>query len=246
MRLSFGLSSYLAVPLVLCACGAAPVKSPSPGASVATAATAPAPLPKSARQRTIETLLAEAESALQQGRLTLPLHDNAYDRFQAVALLEPGNTTAATGLQAILLTYMDRVQQAMAANRLQAAASELRQARQYFPVAEPLDLLAQELRKRGRNLETVAAPADKGDRILLPAEPLSSRTEEIKSLLIQLAQRVQQSDETVIIHARSDAEGRWIYKTMREAVGEYRIRGDIRIIRQQPAIVFQSPIEETH
>jgi hypothetical protein len=234
---------------MLCACGAAPVKSPSASAPVSESSlvTALAPPAKSARQRTIETLLTEAELALQQGRLTLPLHDNAYDRFQAVQLLEPGNTAAATGLQAILLMYMDRVQQALTANRLQAAAAELRQARQYFPVAEPLDILAQELRKRGRDLEAVvAAPADKGDRVLLPAQPLSKRTEEVKNLLIQLAQRVLQSDEAVIIHARTDAEGRWIYKTMREAVGEYRIRGDIRIVRQQPAIVFQSPIEETN
>jgi hypothetical protein len=210
-------------------------------APVPVAAPAPPPPPKSPRQRTIEILLAEAEYALQQGRLTLPLHDNAYDRFQAVQLLEPHNEAAKAGLQAILLVYLDRVQQAMNANRLQAAAAELRQARQYFP-AEPLDALAQELRKRGRDLEAepVVVSPDAKDRVLLPPEPLSRRTEEVKKLLIQLAQRVRESDEAIVIHARSDAEGRWIYKTMRESVGEYRIRGDIRIVRQ-PAVVFQPP-----
>jgi hypothetical protein len=248
MRLSFGFAISVVLLLVVGACGAAPVKAPPPAAPapepVPVVAPAPPP-PKSPRQRTVETLLAEAEFALQQGRLTLPLHDNAYDRFQAVQLLDPQNSAAGTGLQAILLVYLDRVQQAMAANRLQAAAVELRQAQQYFPASAQLDALVQELRKRGRDLEpVVAAPADSGDdRVLLPPQPLSSRTEEVKNLLIQLAQRVRESDEAVIIHARSDAEGRWIYKTMRESVGEYRIRGDIRIVRQ-PAIVFQAPIRE--
>jgi hypothetical protein len=58
-----------------------------------------------------------------------------------------------------------------------------------------------------------------------------------------VAQRVRESDETVLILARTDAEGRWIYKVMRESVGEYRIRGDIRITRE-PALVLQPPIEE--
>jgi len=243
--LSFGISSWVALQLVLCNCSAAPVKTspPAPAPEQAPAIAAITP-PKSARQRTIDTLLVEAEFALQQGRLTLPLHDNAYDRFQAVQLLDPQNKAATTGLQAILLVYVDRVQQALSANRLQAAGAELRQARQYFPVAEPLDVLAQELRKRGRDLEpAVTAPADTGDRVHLSPQALTNRTEEVKALLIKLAQRVRESDEAVVIHARNDAEGRWIYKTMRESVGEYRIRGDIRIVRQ-PAIVFQPPIKE--
>lgn len=241
------MGSCLALQLVLCNCGAAPVKTSSQAPAPAqTQAAATVPPPKTARQRTIETLLAEAEFALHQGRLTLPLHDNAFDRFQAVQLLDPQNKAAATGLQAILLVYVDRVQQSLSANRLQAAGAELRQARQYFPVAEPLDVLVQELRKRGRDMTpAVATPADTGDRVHLSPQALSSRTEEIKAQLVELAQRVRESDETVVIHARNDAEGRWIYKTMRESVGEYRIRGDIRIVRQ-PAIVFQAPIEEVN
>lgn len=249
MRLGVGLALICMLVSLLGACGAAQVKTPPPEPAPPPAplvAPAPPPPPKSPRQRTIDSLLAEAEFALQQGRLTLPLHDNAFDRFQAVQLLDPQNVAAGSGLQAILLVYLDRVQQALAANRLQAAAAELRQARQYFPAAPQLDALAQELRRRGRDLEpVVSTPADSGDRVNLPPQPLARRSEDIKKLLVQLAQRVRESDETVIIHARSDAEGRWIYKTMRESVGEYRIRGDIRIVRQ-PAIVFQAPIEEVN
>lgn len=61
-------------------------------------------------------------------------------------------------------------------------------------------------------------------------------------MLEQLARRVSQSDESIMIYARNDAEGRWIYKTMKDAVGDYRIRGDIRISRQ-PALELLSPME---
>jgi hypothetical protein len=242
MGLKLGCGIWGAAALLLAACGAAPVKEAQPQQVPEAAVAEPALSPKGA---SIRSLLAEAEAALQQGRLTLPLHDNAYDRFRAVQMLDPGNAAANGGLQAILLVYVDRVQQALATQRLQAAATELRRAREYFPEAEQLDALAKALSQRSRALEAAAAPPPSvpGERISLPAQSLSDKSEEIQNLLIEVAQRVRESDETVLILARTDAEGRWIYKVMRESVGEYRIRGDIRITRE-PALVLQPPIEE--
>lgn len=229
---------------VLSACGAAPVK-PAGNTPVATPAPEPPPPSLTPRERTVKALLSDAESAMSQGRFSLPVHDNAHDRFRAVQLLDPGNKQALAGLHGILLVYVDRIQQSFGAGRLHAAAADLRQAEQLFPGAELLQPLRAELARRTKATETVALvpiPADGRERIALPAQPLAEKTEEMKQLLVTLAQRVRQSDESIMIYARSDAEGRWIYKTMKDAVDDYRIRGDIRINRQ-PAVELLSPME---
>lgn len=244
MRSYFGHSLLGALLLALGSCGAAQVKAPTP---VAVPAAPPVPPPSQPpREHAFAALLAEAEVALNQGRLTLPVHDNAYDRFQAVQLLDADNQQARAGLQSILLVYVDRINQALAADRLQAANAELRQAQAYFSGADLLRPLAEAVRKRNHEVAQ-NAPASGGgrERIVLPAQPLSRKAEEVRNLLVQLAQRVRQSDESVMIYARSDAEGRWIYKTMKDAVDEYRIRGDIRITNQ-PAVVLLAPLEESN
>lgn len=232
------------VAVSLLACGAAPVK-PDPKPVAASPAPESSPPPLTPRQRTVKALLGDAESAMSQGRFSLPAHDNAHDRFRAVQLLDPGNKQALAGLHTILLVYVDRIQQSLGAGRLHAAAADLRQVDQLFPGAELLQPLRAELARRSKAVETTAKapmPADGRERIALPAQPLTNKTGEVTQLLVQLAHRVRQSDESIMIYARSDAEGRWIYKTMKDAVGDYRIRGDIRI-NQQPAIELLSPLE---
>ena len=49
------------------------------------------------------------------------------------------------------------------------------------------------------------------------------------SRLAEIAQFIQRNEATFLINAPSDEEGRWIYKVMREAVGGYRLRGNIDI-----------------
>jgi hypothetical protein len=51
---------------------------------------------------------------------------------------------------------------------------------------------------------------------------------------------LQASEATFLIRARTDEEGRWIYKTMRDAVGGYRLRGNIDV-SGTPAIVVSTP-----
>ena len=241
-RLSFLI--WWMIASVLSACGAAPVK-PTVTPSVETPVVEPPPPSMTPRERTVKRLLSDAESAMSQGRFSLPVHDNAHDRFRAVQLLDPDNKQAQAGLHSVLLVYVDRIQQSLGAGRLHAAAADLRQAEQLFPGAELLQPLRAELARRSRAVEEAnqpAIPAEGRERIELPAQPLAEKTEEVKQLLVTLAKRVRQSDESIMIYARSDAEGRWIYKTMKDAVGEYRIRGDIRINRQ-PAVELLSPME---
>jgi hypothetical protein len=70
--------------------------------------------------------------------------------------------------------------------------------------------------------------ASKSTVISLSAAELSAKSPAIETTLRNLAKRVAASNELLIINARNDAEGRWIYKTMKDAAGA-RLRGDIKI-----------------
>ena len=48
-------------------------------------------------------------------------------------------------------------------------------------------------------------------------------------MLAGIAQRIRQHQMRVIIVARDDSEGRWIYGQLRQAVPGYRVRGDIKL-----------------
>ena len=55
----------------------------------------------------INALLREAEVAMLNNRLTDPVQDNAYSRYQSVLLLEPANSEALTGIQNIAARYIE-------------------------------------------------------------------------------------------------------------------------------------------
>jgi hypothetical protein len=202
----------------------------------------------------IERLLNDADRAMRQGRLMQPPQDNAYDRLRAILLLEPNNSKAQAALNSILFYCMERIQAALRDGRLTQANAELRRAQQYFPRAPQLLPLAKSVMARNQQVQAAvvraipggsSTPADSGRRVVLPAKALSSKGAEIKNLLANLAKRSQAGDETIMIYARSDVEGRWIYNAMRDAVTDYRIRGDIRIAKQ-PSIEFLEPIAESN
>src|SRR5690606_36586196 len=58
--------------------------------------------PQAAATAALEaTALARAEGAFRAGRLTEPAHDNAYESFHSVLLLNPNSSQARAGVQAI-------------------------------------------------------------------------------------------------------------------------------------------------
>ncbi len=60
------------------------------------------------------------------------------------------------------------------------------------------------------------------------------------SQLGTIGELVRNYDATFLITARSDSEARWIYQVMREAVGGYRLRGNITL-GSQPTIQVNIP-----
>lgn len=185
------------------------------------------------RQEMIDRLLDQAEEAVADNRLTLPLHDNAYDRYAAVRILEPDNARAKAGLDSILLSYAELTRAALRKGRLNDARQLLDRAESFYggnPLLKDIEKDIQQAealaRQRAQRLQQQAADSDE---FILPAQELSRKSPAVIDLLARVAERLRETDESILIRARTDAEGRWIYKQMSEAVPGYRIRGDIRV-----------------
>jgi hypothetical protein len=245
----------LAISLILAGCSGLPAKEedvagPRGAAETASAATAePALMPEETAlvaRRTVDDdvrqLLAGAERALAEDRLTTPEHDNAFDRYQAVLLLRPGNEQAKTGLQLIFTRYMSLARSALARSQPGTARALVERARLVDRDNPLLAELTAEIASAQQQLARTTGGADEEKEILLDTETLDRRDEAVVEKLHDLANQIKASDETLLIVARSDAEGRWIYQRMSEGVPDYRLRGDIRLGRE-PKILLLPPIE---
>ena len=206
----------------------APVKAP---------VVAPAQKPVVTREQQIKRLLADADYALSQNRLLMPLEDNAHDRYHAVLLLDPKNSGARTGLQAITLRYIELARSATARSQYSQAQSYLNQARDLEPGNPLVQEFAAVLRKEIANQKPAQSYKPGANEHLLDARELSQQSPAVIEQLTALAQVAKASGDLVMIHARNDAEGRWIYQQMRNALPGFLLRGDIKIAKQ-PRVQF--------
>jgi hypothetical protein len=217
----------LAFALLLAACaGAPPVPAPAPQPVAA-----PQPSPDEKRQRAIAYFLARAEAAMEQGMLTEPAGASAYDFYLNVRHFDPDNRRAASGIQSIVLQLVDQAREALRSRAFGRVNSLLNTAEQLAPdnplSAELRKQLAREQSHAQENSAQVDMPG--AETVSLPAAELSAKSAQVISLLQATAERIRQGGLRVIIVARNDAEGRWIYGQLREAVPEYRVRGDIKL-----------------
>ncbi|WP_423896471.1 hypothetical protein [Candidatus Pelagadaptatus aseana] len=189
------------------------------------------------RQHLIDTLLQQAERDLAVDRLMWPHGNNAYEKFLAVQQIQPGHPQAVTGMQQILIRYVELGREALGKNKLAKARAFLAQAKK-LDSHNPLVAELQESLKQAEAQQSSA----QGTEFQLDSVALSARDDRVKQLLAQIARRVSSSDESVLIIARNDAEGRWIYSELRKAASGYRIRGDIKI-ESSPRILLLPPID---
>jgi hypothetical protein len=192
------------------------------------------PPPLTEQQKHINALLSDADYALSQGRLLNPISDNAHDRYRSVLLMEPENARAKEGLQIIALRYVEMARTAATRGNLSEAQSFIRYARgvDNNPVVQDA---AETLRKQIASMPAPKPYQPGENEHLLDPKLLQAKDPEILTQLTGVAQKAKATDEFVLIVARSDAEGRWIYQQLRTAVPGYLVRGDIKI--GQPARV---------
>lgn len=202
-----------------------PVQEPEPPAP-------PAPdLAAIQRARVLADMLYDAKSAYDDNRLMLPAGNNAYEMYQQVLQLDPGNAVAVEGIQEIVLRYV-----ALAGDAINQAKYD--EADTYLGRAARLGPDRPELADARARLEQ--ARQNKVEVHELDPSALSAQNLEVMSQLADIAQQIQSQEATFLINARSDEEGRWIYKTMRDAVGGYRLRGNIDI-SGTPSILVSAP-----
>lgn len=209
---------------------------------------------QSSLQASIDELLAEAEQALAKDRLTSPIDDNAFDRYQAVLLLDKGNERAAMGIRNIVERYMAMSQSKLKRGDFNAARKllvivvkingENAMTRQQTEAIQSAELKwRQSLLALSKNDKKPVAPIPRDQTIFhLDPRSLSKRSRFIIDQLFALGLRVQETREYVLIYARNDAEGRWIYQQMRKASNGYRMRGNIKR-HKKPRVVLEPPLE---
>ena len=245
--------------LLMSGCEVLPVKEPPAEPVDAAPVQKVVSTPPPARPSIEERLLMRAEKAFREGRL-LPARsgqsqvNNAYDQFHSVLLINAGNTRAQSGLQAILLNYSSQVRRALSINRFDLAKKSLAAVELYYPAnALLMDLkgMIREQEEASRrqdeaNVKVNNLPASVPEKlefedITLEKSALSQKDAKTVKLLEEIALRLKRTDESIMIFARNDSEGRWIYKQMKNAVKGYRVRGDIRYSKS-PKIRILPPL----
>ena len=183
------------------------------------------------RARILADMLYEASLAYDDSRLLLPAGDNAYDRYMEVLSFAPDNQIALKGIEYIVDRYVVMANQAIGIGQFGNAENYLDRAASINPGKENIV-------EARRTLEIEKSVV----REYFPLNPqeLAAQSLLIMSQLGSVGELVRNYDATFLITARSDGEARWIYQIMREAVGGYRLRGNI-ILGPQPAIQINIP-----
>lgn len=218
---------------VLAACQSVPEQT-EPEAPPVQVQVEPTPPPLTEQQKHINAMLADADYSLSQNRLLNPINDNAHDRYRSVLLMDPDNARAKEGLQIIALRYVDLARTAATRGNIGDAQSYIKYARgiDNNPVVQDA---AETLRKQIASIPAPKPYQPGENEHVLDAKLLQAKDPEILNQLVGVAQKAKATDEFVLIVARSDSEGRWIYQQLRNAVPGYLVRGDIKI--GQPARV---------
>lgn len=185
-----------------------------------------APSPEEIRRRNVEFFLARAEEAQRQGFLTYPAGASAYDYYLHVRQLDPDNRRAASGIQTIAIEFVERAREALRRRAFGEVNGYLSRAEELAP-GNPLVAEVRAQLARERSHAKLDLP--QGETLALPADQLTAKSEQMTDLLRRTAERIRREQLRVIIVARNDAEGRWIYQQLREAVPGYRVRGDIKL-----------------
>jgi tetratricopeptide (TPR) repeat protein len=188
-----------------------------------------------ARSLLLADLLYAARNAYEDNRLMTPAHDNAYDRYLEVLRLDPANAVAQQGLRDIVRRYIELADGETALGRFNEAENLLRRAAMLEPDHADLQAARQRLTQARQSAI---------DSYALDADGLRQQSLEVMNRLAEIAQEIRRQDATFLINARTDDEGRWIYKVMREAVGGERLRGNIAI-SGTPSIALARPAGES-
>lgn len=198
------------------------------------------------RQRLVSELLAKADRALAKDQLMTPESDNALDRYRAILLLAPKSQRARDGVNKVAQRYCQLAYKAIQRGSLATAQLWLGNAEKINPHLVAIAPLKKQLAQAHSELN--AQPKDgpisliaQDDVVPLPRQHLNRRSESLMDALEELALKVKEQDSYVLIVTPNDADGRWVYQQMKQALPGYRLRGNIEL-GHDPKIVMEAPL----
>ncbi|WP_237567728.1 hypothetical protein [Microbulbifer hydrolyticus] len=172
----------------------------------------------------------------------MPAGASAYDFYLQVQQLDPGNTQAAAGIQILVMQLVERARDALRQRSFGEVNSLLNRADEIAP-GNPLskEVRDQLQREQTRARQDVTLDGPGAQTVTLPVKELGARSDTMVEMLNAIAQRIREHQLRVVIVARSDAEGRWIYSQLRQAVPGYRVRGDIKLGNPPRLLLQKNP-----
>lgn len=180
------------------------------------------------KENSIAAMLAEARRAMSEDRLMMPKQGSAYYWYQQVLTIEGSHPEAHQGMREMGAQYLRLAEQAYKLNR--RARAELLLGRAMKISASLADVEAMKARYPER--------IKPNNEFHLAVKDLSRKNSQTIAQLRLLAEKARQLPSRLLIIARSDAEGRWIYKQMRQSVEGYRLRGNIKVGRVPKVVLI--------
>ena len=168
----------------------------------------------------LDALLEKGDRALKDGRLLTPIDNCAYDFYREALVVAPDHPAALHGLQRVAERYVAMAEQAAEKGQYSAARKWLDHARLVDPELESIAAAETQIQVRS---------TAQRDHTTLDTEQLTSRSAELSGQLKTLGAKAKARDLWVVIRARNDAEGRWIYQQMADAPGDRRIRAELTL-----------------
>jgi hypothetical protein len=187
----------------------------------------PGPGAQELQQAKIRALLVQAQQALSEDRLLVPREGSAFSMYWQVLDIDQTSTEAHWGMRKITERYLILAESAFIGGNHDRAELMLKRALRVSATPAEVKVLRAHYPPK---------PAPENEHRLSVAD-LTARNEQAVAELDGLAKKAQTIGSRLLIIARNDAEGRWMYQQMRTAVEGHRLRGNIQIGRI-PAIVF--------
>jgi tetratricopeptide (TPR) repeat protein len=187
------------------------------------------------QRRYIADILFDGMRALRADRLMTPAEDSAYYYFSRALAFEPDNQVAKDGMQDIVVRYLQLADTASRQGQFDNAEQFLRRAAQVDERHSGIAAARRTLQAERQSTHSVHQ---------LNARELRERQPGLSQQLQELARLIGQIDAFVLITAPNDESGRWIYAQLQQALGSYRVRGDIEI-GAQPTVRLVLPRSNT-